>query len=129
MDIVFYHQYPFFYNPIFLGLISCGVIFIIAGFILLKKPPKEINYLYGYRTKTSMQNKSVWCFAQKLSAKYLMIIGFIQVLLSFPGLIFRPKIEFAIAITLFIIIGSVAAKVIIIEKKLKSFLSQNNKPE
>jgi uncharacterized membrane protein len=128
MGIVFIDQYPFFYNPIFLGLSSCGVIFSIAGIILLKKPPKEINFIYGYRTTSSMKNETVWKFAQKLSAKYLVIIGALQILISLLGFIYHPKIEYAIAITLIVIFGSIVLKVVLIENKLKKFLSKNNKP-
>ena len=55
-------------NPLFLIPVMTGVIFIVAGWIMMKFPPKDINSLYGYRTKNSMKNKERWAFAQKYSA-------------------------------------------------------------
>jgi len=44
-------------NPLFLIPSTSGLIFILAGFIMLKFPPKKINSLYGYRTSSSMKNQ------------------------------------------------------------------------
>lgn len=55
--------------------VLCGFIFIIAGFVLFKFPPKKINGLYGYRTAQSMLSKNHWNFAQKFSARWMMILG------------------------------------------------------
>ncbi|TKS56594.1 hypothetical protein FCN74_06040 [Mesohalobacter halotolerans] len=40
----------------FFRLFSTSILFIIGGYILLKNPLKEINWLYGYRTKISINN-------------------------------------------------------------------------
>lgn len=61
-----------------------GLIFILAGLIQMIFPPKKINSLYGYRTPRSMKNIEVWNFAQKLSSKVLILMGFI---LSLFGII------------------------------------------
>jgi hypothetical protein len=44
-------------NPLFLIPSTSGLIFMLAGFIMLKFPPKKINSLYGYRTSSSMKNQ------------------------------------------------------------------------
>ena len=64
-------------NPIFINAVLIGPIFIIAGIILLKFPPKKINYLYGYRTKNSMKSEANWNFSQKYSARIMVILGLI----------------------------------------------------
>lgn len=64
-------------------LILSGIIFIVAGFVLSKFPPKEINYLYGYRTKRSMENQEIWDFAQRKSSLEMMKMGFLMIVLSF----------------------------------------------
>lgn len=73
-----------FENPLFLIPMLTGIVFVIAGYILLRNPPKEINNLYGYRTKRSMANQKVWDFAQIYSAKEMMKWGGI---LSFSGVL------------------------------------------
>jgi len=60
-------------NPLFLVPIITAPFLILAGFIMLKWPPKKINSLYGYRTKRSMKNQENWDFSQVLSAKKLVL--------------------------------------------------------
>jgi len=40
-------------------------IMLIAGYFMHKHPPKNINYIVGYRTARSMRNMDAWQFAQK----------------------------------------------------------------
>lgn len=65
-----------------------GMIFILAGLIQMIFPPKKINSLYGYRTPRSMKDIEVWNFAQKLSSKILILIGFVLTLFGMIALIF-----------------------------------------
>lgn len=59
-----------------------AIIFVIAGTIMLIFPPKNINYLYGYRTPNAMKNLKNWTFAQKYAAKKLIIGGIILAIFS-----------------------------------------------
>ena len=72
---------------------STGLIFILAGFILYKYPPKEINSLYGYRTANSMSNRQRWDFSQTYSGKLMMKYGAIMMILAVVGF-FIPLPEF-----------------------------------
>ena len=56
-------------NPLVLILCISGLIFLLAGFIQQRFPPKKINHLYGYRTSNSMKSQESWDFAQEYSAK------------------------------------------------------------
>lgn len=38
-------------------------IMIGFGYLFLKRPPKTVNYLFGYRTTRSMKNQDTWLFA------------------------------------------------------------------
>ena len=40
------------------------LIMLIAGYIMRRHPPKNINYVIGYRTRRSMRNMDSWLFAQ-----------------------------------------------------------------
>jgi uncharacterized membrane protein len=64
-----------------------GIIFVISGFILYKKPPGKINHLYGYRTSSSMKSQERWDFAQKHSAKIMYRHGIYMILMSLFGLV------------------------------------------
>lgn len=57
-----------------------GIIFLLAGILLLRFPPKKINYLYGYRTQRSMANQAAWDKAQRFSSIEMIRIGIIQVI-------------------------------------------------
>lgn len=49
----------------------------VVGRIFLKKAPKEINTLIGYRTTMSMKNKDTWEFAHKYCGKLWYVCGII----------------------------------------------------
>ena len=66
-----------FENPLFNITVLVGVIFVATGFVMVKFPPKDINFLYGYRTSRSMKNQESWDFAQKYAAKEMMKTGFV----------------------------------------------------
>ncbi|MDI1317564.1 SdpI family protein [Flavobacterium sp.] len=72
-----------------IGIISflTGIIFTIAALILYCFPPKKINYLYGYRTPSSMKNQQVWDFSQKYSAIKMLQIGLLLIAVSFINVV------------------------------------------
>ncbi len=65
-------------NPIgnltlILGSVTLPLVSIAIGFILWKNPP-EINTMFGFRTKLSMNSERNWLFAQALSGKLMVIV-------------------------------------------------------
>ena len=40
-------------------------IMIGFGYLFRKRPPKTVNYLFGYRTTRSMKNQDTWLFAHQ----------------------------------------------------------------
>jgi len=77
-------------NSLFFVPIVCGSIFLILGFVLYKFPPKRINILYGYRTKSSMRDQESWDFAQRYSAKVSIKGGAVYTLSAILGLFYNP---------------------------------------
>ena len=55
---------------------------LFFGWLLFRKTPKEINYVYGYRTKRSMMNEETWKFANQYFGKVWYLCGLISVPLS-----------------------------------------------
>ena len=55
---------------------------IFFGWLLFRKTPKEINYVYGYRTKRSMMNEETWRFANQYFGKAWCFCGLILAPLS-----------------------------------------------
>jgi uncharacterized membrane protein len=51
------------------------IIMIVFGLVFIKRPPKKINDIYGYRTAMSMKNDDTWRFAHRFIGRLWMIIG------------------------------------------------------
>jgi uncharacterized membrane protein len=60
-----------------------GSIFIFAGLIMMKYPPKKINDLYGYRMPSVMKSQERWDFAQKFSSVKSFQLGVVLFVVSF----------------------------------------------
>ena len=56
------------------------VIVLIAGIILLAAPPKKVNFIYGFRTKTSSTNEETWQYCNRLCAVLMIVIGALAVI-------------------------------------------------
>jgi len=50
-----------------------GLVLLVVGLALMYFPPKEINGFYGYRTQRSYSSQRCWDFAQKYSAKVMVV--------------------------------------------------------
>lgn len=100
-------------NILFLMLFSSGAAFIIAGFLMQKFPPKNINGFYGYRTSNSMKSQERWDFAQPLAAKELIRYGIMMAVLG------ALCLSFSMTEKLSTIIGTVLVVIFIIMMGLK----------
>jgi hypothetical protein len=106
-------------NSITLILGVTGLIFYVAGYIQFKYPPKKINFLYGYRTTTSIRSQEIWDFSQTLSAKKIQQLG---VYLFFGGILaYFINIDhfFAMWIGISLVTGSPVLLIFQVEKELK----------
>lgn len=52
-------------------------IMIFFGLYFKKRTPREINYLFGYRTSRSMKTKETWEFAHKLLGRIWFTAGLV----------------------------------------------------
>ncbi len=62
-----------------------GIVFVIAGWILKKFPPRKINLMYGYWTPLSMKNQESWEAGNRYSAKMMLRSGTLLMLISPAG--------------------------------------------
>ena len=58
------------------------IIMLYFGRRFQKRPPKNINSLYGYRTARSMRNQETWDFAHQVCGKIWFRAGAIMLPLS-----------------------------------------------
>lgn len=64
------------------------VIMIVMGRYFMKKAPKEINYIFGYRTDMSMKNKDTWEFAHKYMGRLSFWLGWLLIPISVVPMLF-----------------------------------------
>lgn len=75
----------------FFSALFGGAVFMLMGCITWFFPPKNINALYGYRTKGAMQSQERWEFAQKFSSIQMIKSGAVILVLSPLGYFFAVQ--------------------------------------
>jgi uncharacterized membrane protein len=109
----------FFEQAHFVISLLVGGIFSLAGFIMLKFPPKSINHLYGYRTPLSMQSQKHWDYAQGIAAKKMIFLGLLLVGFAFISLLFEISEVVSILLPLILIISVSLYLFMSVERALK----------
>lgn len=67
-------------NEALIILGGCGISILIVAVIMYFFPPKKINWLYGYRTTSSMSSQAKWDFAQRYSSILMIKCGIFLIL-------------------------------------------------
>ena len=64
----------------FMLIVNLFIPAMMIGFgrYFMKKAPKEINAIFGYRTSMSMKNKDTWEFAHKYCGKICYVCGMVM---------------------------------------------------
>ncbi|WP_196890031.1 SdpI family protein [Aureivirga sp. CE67] len=63
-----------------ISILVFDFLIILIPLLLYLFPPKEINFMYGYRTKRSVKNIENWRFSQKYFAKRWLFVPIIVIL-------------------------------------------------
>ena len=56
------------------------VIMLVFGIVMYKHAPKNINYIFGYRTSRSMKNDDTWKFAHEYCGRLWWRLGLIMLI-------------------------------------------------
>lgn len=64
------------------------VIMIVMRRYFMKTSPKEINYIFGYRTNMSMKNKDTWDFAHKYIGRLWFYLGLLLIPITVIPMLF-----------------------------------------
>ena len=91
----------------FIMLLLIPAVMVGFGAYFMRRAPKKINYVFGYRTAMSMKNEDTWKFAHKLIGKIWLVCG---TLLLVGGVVFffvfaSGKDENAASIASLVILG------------------------
>lgn len=95
-----------------------GFIVLLVTAITILFPPKEINSLYGYRTKSSMKNQQTWSEANSYSSKLMLLVSVIAIIVS-GIIVYVFKTEKAILISVVITLLLIVSVIPITEWHLK----------
>lgn len=66
----------------FVILMLMPLMMIAIGGSWRKRPPKSINWIYGYRTTRSMKSQEAWEFAHKYVGELWFKLGIITIIIS-----------------------------------------------
>lgn len=62
--------------------LALGPLVLILAVVMMLFPPGKINHLYGYRTLRSMKNQQAWDFANRFSARYMVVAAVVVCLVQ-----------------------------------------------
>lgn len=96
------------------------VMMTLLGYVFIKRPPKNINIFYGYRTARSMRNMDSWRYAHERCGRLWIKLGPVLFLLILLSKLLIPLNEEILSLVhMTILIFTLFATVFIVEKDLK----------
>ena len=100
------------------------LLIMVVGFLMFKFPPKKINWIIGYRTKSSMKNEQKWNKANKYCSKVWIKLGLLMsiisiILVSFTLFNLLTITENIITIIIILQVSTIVMSIYLIEKKIK----------
>ena len=104
--------------------IGQGVLLTLIGVIYAQYPPKKINPMYGYRTKRTMANQTVWDYANKIGARMIIWTGLLCIAMSAIVYFIYPN-PYAIAISSGMLVAGLIIGLLLCEKDLNSHFDKN----
>ena len=120
------------YFALMITIFLIPLVMVICGMSYVKRGPKRITRLQGYRTKMSMKNRDTWDFAHKYLGDLWFKLGvpMLAVTSVVSLVVFREtneKIMFWCTVIVVIHIAVMALPVYFTEKALKANFDENGK--
>ena len=109
-----------------IGHLLIGPLILLITYIYAKYPPKNINDLYGYRTKRSMRNQDCWDFANRYSIRLMWKISFITCVVQALGVILLNE-EVALLTATIVLVTTLIYSIYLTEKALKKTFDKEGK--
>ncbi len=121
-----------FYIFAFIFGVMLPLLMIFMGRVFEKKPPKSINYIYGFRTTMSMKNTKTWEYAHKRCGILWKKIGIILLIVTIatnlvciPFINTKDSIGIILLIVMAVQLFMLIATVFFVEKELKAKFDKN----
>lgn len=96
-----------------------GIIFISTSLLLKKRPPTDINAIFGYRTTRSMKNMKLWEAGNRYSSEIMTQNGVIIIILGSIISLFLNNPSTAILLIMGAMLLLIISMFIRVENKLK----------
>jgi uncharacterized membrane protein len=74
------------------------MVLVLLAAVLLVRPPRKINWWYGYRTPRSMRSQAAWEDANRLAAQLLVLVGVLSFNTGLTCWFFSRRPEVGVAI-------------------------------
>lgn len=104
------------------------IIFLISGLFCYFRPPKKINYFYGFRTKTTMSSQKAWDKAQRYMSIVMLISAVVGIIVAIVWNIIMYHNDGNIWILVMIPVAAwfttFVVGIIISHEKVKKFIKQ-----
>jgi uncharacterized membrane protein len=105
-----------------------GPLMLLISVIFFYFPPKEINDLYGHRTKRSIKNKNTWNYANKKSTIMMLWVSMLTCLVQLLTIVLGYEHNHCILIaTIFLCVGLITGTYIIEQDLKKKFDKEGNR--
>lgn len=109
------------------------IVLLLSGWLMLRRPPKAINDLVGYRTRRSCRNRDTWRFAHCCCGRLWLRLG--AVLLPLSAAVHLPFLhagETAMCILSLVLTAAQLAVMLVsvyfVERALKARFDENGQP-
>ena len=105
-----------------------GPLLLILSLIFKAFPPKNRNWLYGYRTVRSMKSEEAWEASNKYSLDMMVWIAVITIICQVVTyLLFEPATALLISCSVMCIL--LVGIIVVVEKYLKENFDAEGKPK
>ena len=71
-----------------------------AGKLFSKDAPKDINWIFGYRTTMSMKNEDTWAFAHKVAGAFWWKWGWVTLVVTIIAMLLLIGLSLLLAASL-----------------------------
>lgn len=114
-------------SNIFIHLIL-GPVMLVLSLLYKYFPPKNINFLYGYRTSRSMKSEHTWAASNKWSANLMVLASAItcavQAVLFAAGVSVGSNMGWSSAVLVALLLGHIP----LVEMRLKKQFDEQGQP-
>lgn len=114
-------------SNIFIHLLL-GPVMLVLSLLYKTFPPKDINFLYGYRTSRSMKSEHTWAASNKWSANMMVLMSLAtcttQAVLFAAGVSAGSNIGWSSAVLVALLLGHIP----LIEMRLKKQFDDKGQP-